>query len=192
MKNNKEFEVQPLTIGRFKDLEELFGERGACGGCWCMSWRLKRSQFEEQKGVQNKEAMRAILKSGEIPGLIAYIEGCPVGWCAIAPREVYPKLERSRVLKRLDDKPVWSIVCFFVKKEFRGQGISVELIRAAVEFAKTQGATIIEGYPIEPKDQLPAPFVWTGIVSAFQKAGFIESARRSKTRPIMRYVAKKQ
>jgi hypothetical protein len=104
------FEYHSLTPDRWGDLEELFGARGACGGCWCMLWRLKRSEFEKQKGAQNKAAFKAVVDSGEAPGILAYANGSPIGWCALAPRETYPSLGRSRVLKRIDYKPVWSIV----------------------------------------------------------------------------------
>lgn len=182
-------EVHPVTPERWQDLEALFGERGACGGCWCMWWRLSRSQFEQQKGQQNREAFRAIVLSAEVPGLLAYKDGQPIAWCALAPRERYPVLERSRTLKRIDDEPVWSITCFFVAKPFRRQGVTLKLLRAAVAYAKMRGATIVEGYPVEPKQAtMPAVFAWTGLVSAFRKVGFVEVLRRAERRPIMRYV----
>ncbi len=183
-----DFEFHPLTAERWCDLEKLFGERGACGGCWCMWWRLKRSQFEKQKGQKNKKALKKIVDSGEIPGILAYVNGQPIAWCSVAPRETYPVLERSRTLKRIDDEPVWSVVCFFVAKSFRRKGVTVKLLKAAAEYAKEHGARIIEGYPVEPKKtSMPAAFVWTGVASAFRKAGFVEVLRRSETRPIMRY-----
>lgn len=153
-----------------------------------MWWRMKRSQFEKQKGQRNKAALKRIVRSGEIPGLVAYVQGQPIGWCAVAPRETYPVLERSRTLRRIDDQPVWSVVCFFVAKPFRHKGITVELLKAAVEYARKHGARIVEGYPVEPrKSKLPDAFVWTGTSSAFRNAGFVEVLRRSETRPIMRY-----
>jgi GNAT superfamily N-acetyltransferase len=177
----------PLTIDRWKDLESLFGERGACGGCWCMWWRLKRSEFEQQKGKKNKAALKKIVKSGQAPGILAYSEGKAIAWCSIGPREIFPALERSRVLQRIDDKPVWSVVCLFIAKGFRGRGVSVAMLKAAVTYAKRKGATIVEGYPIEPKKgKWPDAFVWTGVPSAYQKAGFKEVHRGSPTRPIMR------
>ena len=179
----------PLTADRFRDLERLFGQRGACGGCWCMWWRLKRSEFEKQKGENNRKALKRIVECGEIPGLLAYADGQPVGWCSVAPREAFGALERSRVLKRVDDRSVWSVVCFFVAKPFRRKGLTVALLRAAIEYAREQGARIVEGYPIEPKKSpAPDPFVWTGLPSAFRRVGFVEVARRSPTRPIMRFV----
>lgn len=179
---------RPVTAARWRDLETLFGERGACGGCWCMWWKLPRSQFEKQKGAGNKRAMKRLIDSGEVPGLLAYSQGRPVAWCAVAPRERYAALERSRILKRVDDSPVWSVVCFFIDKEFRRLGVSTELLRAAVGYAKKKGAKIVEGYPVDPKKgPYPSAFAHTGLASAFLKAGFVEILRRSKTRPIMRY-----
>ena len=178
---------RPLTAERWRDLEKLFGERGACGGCWCMSWRLHRSQFEKQKGVGNKAAFRKIVATGPAPGVLAYSGPEPIGWCAVAPREVHARLENSRVLARLDNQPVWSVTCFFVVKPFRRAGASVQLLKAAVAHAATLGAKIVEGYPVEPKkNPMPDVFAWTGIASAFLRAGFKEVARRSPVRPLMR------
>jgi GNAT superfamily N-acetyltransferase len=187
-----ELEFHPLAIDRWKDLEKLFGERGACGGCWCMWWRLRKSEFERGKGKKNKAALKKIAKSGEAPGILAYAEGKPVAWCSIDPREAFPRLEKARVLKRIDDKPVWSVVCLFVDKGFRKKGVSAGILKAAVEYAKKKGAKIVEGYPIEPKKgRWPDAFVWTGVPSAYLKAGFKEVHRASPSRPIMRYFIKK-
>jgi GNAT superfamily N-acetyltransferase len=179
-------EFAPVTSERWADLEALFGERGACGGCWCMAWRLARSRFEAQKGAGNRKALRKLVREGPPPGILAYRDGRPIGWCAIAPRECYPALDRSRVMARVDDKPVWSVTCLFVEKSARQRGVSRKLLQAAAAFARSQGARLVEGYPVEPGQRLPDPFVWTGLASAFRSAGFREVARRSKTRPIMR------
>lgn len=187
-----ELEFHPLTLDRWKDLERLFGKRGACGGCWCMWWRLKRTEFERQKGEKNKAALKKIVRSGQVPGILAYADEKAIAWCSVGPRETYPALERSKVLKRIDDKPVWSVVCFFVAKPFRRKGVSVSILRATVEYAKKNGAKIVEGYPVEPKKgRWPDAFVWTGLPSAFLKVGFKEVHRGSPTRPIMRYFIKK-
>ncbi len=178
---------RPLTPGRWADLEALFGERGACGGCWCMYWRLARARFETQKGEGNRRALRRLVGSGRPPGVLAYLDGKPAGWCAVAPREEYPALVRSRILQPVDAQPVWSVTCFFIAKEHRGKGVSVELLKAAVTFARKHGAKIVEGYPVEPKKGgIPDVFAWTGLASAFGRAGFQEVARRSVTRPILR------
>jgi GNAT superfamily N-acetyltransferase len=180
-------EVLPLTRERWNDVETLFGPRGACGGCWCMFWRLPRGEFSRGKGEGNRRAFQALVRRGEEPGLLAYADGVPVGWCALAPREAYPSLARSRVLAPVDDKPVWSVSCFFIARGWRRKGVTVALLRAAAAHAAARGGKILEGYPIAPKKgEVPAAFAWTGLVGGFTKAGFEEAARRSATRPIMR------
>jgi GNAT superfamily N-acetyltransferase len=179
---------RPVTPARWPDLARLFGPRGACGGCWCMHWRLRRQDYERRKGEGNRRALRRIVARGEEPGLLAYLDGEPVAWCAVAPRERYPTLERSRILARLDDTPVWSIVCLFVARRQRNRGITQALLRAAAEHVRRRGGRVLEGYPVEPlKDRMPEVFAFTGLASAFRKAGFAEAGRRSPTRPIMRY-----
>lgn len=189
-RNVSGLEFHPLTPEKWADVEQLFGQRGACGGCWCMSWRLARSDFVRQRGEMNRKALKGLVYSGKIPGILAYSEGQPIGWCAVAPREAFPRLKGSRILRQVDDKPVWSVVCFFVAKAFRGKGMSVRLLDAALNHVRRQGGNIVEGYPVEPNRDWrpPDPFVYTGLASAFRRAGFVEVCRRSRTRPIMRYV----
>ncbi len=179
-------EFHPLTSERWPDLERLFGPNGACGGCWCMWWRLTAAQFQKQKGPGNREALKSIVESGEVPGIIAYSQDAPVGWCSLAPREAYPRLERSRTLKRVDDKPVWSVVCFFVAKPWRRKGVTEALLEAAREYAANRGAHLLEAYPVESRGTIPDAFAYTGLASTFRKAGFDEVLRRSPKRPIMR------
>ncbi len=177
------------TPPRWKDVEALFGERGACGGCWCMAWRLRNKDWVAGKGAGNKRAFKKIVTSGSKPGVLAYHGREPVAWCAVAPREEYESLARSRVLAPVDDRPVWSISCLFVLRPYRRRGVSVPLLRATVELAAKRGARIVEGYPTQPHaEKAPDAFIWTGVPSAFRSAGFKEVARRSKTRPIMRYL----
>jgi GNAT superfamily N-acetyltransferase len=153
-----------------------------------MWWRLKRSEFDKQKGEGNRKGLKSIVDSGEIPGILTYLKSSAVGWCAVAPRERFPALERSRILARVDEKPVWSVVCLFVDKIHRKAGISRELLKGAVDYVKSCGGTIVEGYPVEPrKDRMPDVFAFTGLASAYLKSGFKEVARRSETRPIMRF-----
>jgi len=178
----------PLTPDRWNDFEALFGRNGACGGCWCMLWRLPRKQFDIQKGDLNHAAMKALVESGAEPGLLAYHRGEAVGWCALAPRADYPALERSRILKPVDEQPVWSVSCLFVHRKYRKQGVATALLNSATSHVQHRGGNILEGYPVEPRGdkEIPAAFAWTGIPSAFLSAGFHEVARRSETRPIMR------
>ena len=184
-----QLKFHPATASRWPDIEILFGERGACGGCWCMAWRLRPKEWAAGKGTGNKRAFKKIVTAGEEPGVIGYLKKQPIAWCAIAPRASYSFLERSRVLCPIDGHPVWSISCLFIVKPYRRQGLAAPLLRAAVEFAKNHGAKIVEGYPTEPsKNVIPDPFLWTGTPKAFQQAGFVEVARRSQTRPLFRYM----
>ena len=151
-------EKEPLSALEFHPLNHSrgmilsgFGEHGACGGCWCMFWRLKRSEFDRQKGEGNRKAMKAIVDSGEVPGILAYEGNRPVGWCSVAPRTTFPVLNRSRILKKFDDTPVWSVACFFIDKTHRHKGLSVQLLRAAVDYVKQRDGTVLEGYPVEPE-----------------------------------------
>jgi GNAT superfamily N-acetyltransferase len=182
--------IEPVAPARWPHLELLLGERGGCGGCWCMTWRLPAAQFERDKGARNRTALRRLVETGPPPGILAYDGDTPIGWCAIAPREEYVRLARSRVLKPIDDTPVWSISCLFVARPFRQRGVSVALLRAAATFAGEHGARVVEGYPVVPyAEQMPDAFAWTGTVAAFVAAGYDEVARGSPTRPIMRRTA---
>jgi len=182
------FRFEPLTPDRWDDFADLFGPRGAVGGCWCMWWRVKkRSDWERDKGAANKRAFRKVVQRGAEPGVLAYHEGRAVGWCAIAPRDDYPSLERSRVAARVDDKPVWSVSCLFIHKDYRRRGLSVALLKAAADFVRERGGKIVEGYPVIPKNNdMPGVFAFTGLYPAFERAGFKEVARRSETRAVMR------
>jgi GNAT superfamily N-acetyltransferase len=183
---------RPLTRSRWEDFERLFGKSGACAGCWCMWWRITRSEFDRTTGALRRRAMKRIVESGKVPGILAYAGRDPVGWVSVAPREHFPVLGRSRVLKPIDDKPVWSVVCFFIRKDFRRRGMTEELIRAAVDYAGRKGARIVEGYPIDTaKSDVSNMSAFTGLASAFRRAGFRERARRSPKRPIMRYTIKR-
>ena len=156
-----------------------------------MWFKMKRKDFEMRKGDGNKKAMRKIIRDGVVPGILAYVDGVPVGWCAVEPRVKYSALERSRILKPVDDAPVWSIPCLFVAKAFRKKGLSAKLLKAAVDYVASRGGKIVEGYPVEPKKSaMPDVFMYHGLASAFLKAGFREVERRSETRPIMRFTIK--
>lgn len=178
--------IHPLTPARWKDFEKLFGKNGACVGCWCLWWRLPRKDWVAQKGEGNRKAMQRLVNGDAPPGLLAYVDGEPAGWCAVAPRTDYVRLANSRVLKPVDEQPVWSITCFFVARAFRRRGLTVALLEAAAKFARKQGAKILEGYPTDPRKDQPDAFVFTGLASAFRKAGFEEVARYSPSRPIFR------
>ncbi len=182
-----EYTIQPVTSERWADLESLFGPHGVYG-CWCMWWRLSRAEFEAHSKAERREQMKAIVEADAVPGLLAYAGEKPVGWISLGPRPVFPRLERSRLAKPVDDQPVWSIVCFFVERHFRRQGVTVALLKGAIEYARQQGARILEAYPVDKPGDQPDAGVYMGLAEAFRKAGFEEVARRSETRPIMRYI----
>ena len=183
-----ELSFHPLTAERWPDFIRLFGERGVGGGCWCMGWRLPKKQYERQKGERNKRAMHTLVREGCVPGLLAYFGADPIGWCAVAPRDAYPALERSRSRKPVDQRAVWSISCVYVARAYRRRHLSTELIKAAVAYVAANGGQIVEGYPVPVKaGVISTNYAFTGFVSAFEAAGFTECQRRTSTRPIVRY-----
>ncbi len=183
-----DFSFAPADPEHWADLEALFSERGAQNGCWCMYWRVPRTDFQRNYGAGNKRAFKETIESGVVPGILAYHQGKPVGWCSVAPRQDFTVLGRSPVLKPVDDQPVWSIVCFFVTKPYRRSGLSRLLIQAAVQYAKEHGARIVEAYPVEGEARSIEYERYRGLTTTFTKAGFTEVLRRSEKRPIMRYV----
>jgi GNAT superfamily N-acetyltransferase len=150
-----------------------------------MVWRVPRGRFDQQKGAGNRRALRALVEQAP-PGILAYAGKTAVGWCAVAPREQYPVLGRSRLFPPSGEEAVWSISCLFIARSNRGRGLSSELARAAAAYAFSQGARVVEGYPYEPGKRTAPAFVWTGLVSSFERAGFHEAARPSRTRRLMR------
>lgn len=180
--------IEPLTRERWPDLEKLFGPNGADAGCWCMWFRSTRQEFRDNRGATNREAFHAIVDESELaPGLLAYIGGEAVGWVSLAPRGDYTRLARSRVAKRIDDAPVWSIVCFFIARAARGQGVMHALVGGAVEYARRHGARLIEAYPQDPEGGRPsADAAFVGLLTVFERAGFVEVARHTPNRPLVR------
>jgi GNAT superfamily N-acetyltransferase len=181
-------EVQPASPDRWHDLETLFGERGAEAGCWCMFWRLGPTRFMQQSASEHKEALKAMFDDGQVPGLLLYGDGQVMGWCGIGPRETFPALDRSRIFKRVDEQPVWSIVCFYVAQPFRRKGVMRRLLTGALAYVKEHGARIVEGYPRDPAGSLPNARGYRGIASTFREVGFVEVGRASATQVTMRYI----
>jgi GNAT superfamily N-acetyltransferase len=182
--------IAPLTKNNWNSFVQLFGEKGACGNCWCMYHRLKKSDFIEGKtGNGNRERMHTLVRNDAPTGILGIYEGKAIAWCAFAPREHFLKLENSRVHKRIDDLPVWSIPCFFIDKKFRRLGVSVALLKGVIAYARAQGIKIIEAYPTIPTQEagLPDSFAWVGLYKSFERAGFSIVDRTSKNRPMVRY-----
>jgi GNAT superfamily N-acetyltransferase len=178
-------EFHPVTPDRWPDLEEFFGQ-GGHANCWCMWWRLKGPEFDSQRGEERKQGLKAIVDSGEVPGLLAYAGARPIAWCSIGPRETFGRLERSPTLKRVDDRPVWSIVCFFVSKPYRGKGLMLPFLDSVLDYAGSRGAETVEGYPIDAAGGLAGYSGYTGIASTYRKAGFVDVLHRSGRKMIMR------
>jgi len=184
--------IRPVTPERWPDLEAIFNARGCsiARGCWCMCYRRSGARPPLPRGMTRAKANRADLKalvdSGKPPGLIAYRGRAPVGWISLGPREEFAKLERSPVMKPVDDKPVWSVICFVIPSEHRRQGVAHTLLRGAIDYARKHGATLLEAYPVDKRGRASDDTMWFGAKSMYDRAGFKEVARRKPTRPIVR------
>jgi GNAT superfamily N-acetyltransferase len=176
--------IRPLTPDLWPALEDLFGQNGACYGCWCMYWRIGNA-YRKSPREKNKAAFYEIVKRGPSPGLLAFDGDLPVGWCQLTPRHALPWLERSWRLKRVDNLRVWSISCFYVRKGYRKKGITSALIAAAVKAAKKAGAPALEAYPLDAR--LTPSSSGTGYATTFARAGFKVVGRHVPPRPILRH-----
>jgi hypothetical protein len=184
-----QLKFEPLTKNNWGKFVQLFGDNGACGNCWCMYYRLPKSEFLEGKVDEgNKRAMQEIVWENKPTGILGLFEGQAVAWCAFAPREDFIRLENSRVHKRIDNESVWSITCFFIDKYYRRSGVSVEILKGVIRYAGKNNIKIIEAYPAIPtQDKLPDSFLWIGLFKSFERAGFEIVDRTSKNRPMVRY-----
>jgi GNAT superfamily N-acetyltransferase len=183
------FEARPLTPETWSDLEALFALPGGSivRGCWCMYYRTTGPvSVSAAAGVEHRAQLCDLVESGVRPGLVGYADGRPAGWISLGPREDYLKLRRSPVMKPVDDAEVWSIVCTFVAKEFRGQGLQHRLLAAALDFARDNGVRLVEAYPVDKPERSHDDFMFFGSRSLYERAGFTEVVRRSPTRLVMR------
>jgi GNAT superfamily N-acetyltransferase len=179
--------IRPVRPDDWPAIVELFGDRGACGGCWCMYWRLPRGGklWEEVKGRKNRDRFRRLVKAGKVHAVMAFAGERPVGWCCFGPRSTFPRLETVRALRRDWSETTWSIVCFYLPSRWRGAGMGTRLLAAAAREAFARGAREIEGYPVVPKrGRIPAAFAWTGVPAMFERAGMTKLRRRGASRPI--------
>jgi GNAT superfamily N-acetyltransferase len=179
--------VRELSEATWDDFEDVLGKNGGARGCWCMHWRLSIDEWMAGKGDGNKRAMK-LAKQASVPGVVIYRGATPVAWCSLGPRASFPRLERSKLLASIDDKPVCAMTCIFVHRKHRGSGLLSTILDAVCEYAADNGYTIAEGYPVEPRDgrRAGSDTAMTGIASAFLDAGFKELARPRSDRPIMR------
>lgn len=179
------YTIHPLTPQRWDDFVTLFGAHGAVGGCWCMYFR-REGAWQIKSGEQHRAQMQALVQGGAVTGLLAYAGAEPVGWVSLAPRSDYAALARSRVLAPVDEQPVWSIVCFFIARKWRRQGVMRALLKGAVDYAAAHGAQIIEAYPMDHEGQIDDLSAYMGVMKPFLEEGFVEVARRSQHHPVLR------
>jgi GNAT superfamily N-acetyltransferase len=177
------FEARPVTKERWSDLVELF-DQPIARTCFCMFYR--KSGAGTGVGRANRRAMKALVDEGTVPGLIGYEDGVPVAWVSLGPRDDYPKLRRSPIMKPVDDRPVWSIVCFFVDRRARGKGLAERMLAAAVDYARSEGARLVEAYPVDARARKDADEMFFGAKSMYDRMGFREVVRRKPTRPVVR------
>ena len=177
------FEAHPVTEERWPDLVELF-DRPVVRTCFCMYYR--KTGAGTGVGRENRRAMKALVDRGTVPGLIGYEDGVPVAWVSLGGREGYPKLRRSPIMKPVDDRPVWSIVCFFVVRHARGRGLTDRMLEAATDYARAQGARLLKAYPVDRDERSDPDAMYFGARSIYDRAGFEEVARRKPTRPVVR------
>ena len=178
-----QFDFQPVIPERLPDLARFSEEHGKFRYCSCMRWRKRSSQFRRAAKEERVTAREALVQQGIPIGILAYAQGVPIGWCSVAPRETYAALERYEALPRLDDQLVWSVVCFFVDAHFRRQGLTTELLRAAGEYTRSEGAGIVEGYPVEPGSP---SYTYMGSPATFERAGFQDVTPSGQARRVAR------
>ena len=183
------FDARPLTPRTWADLEAVFDLPGGSivRGCWCMYYRRSgKVSVSASAGADNKRQLCDLVDAGVVPGLVGYVDGSPAGWISLGPRGDYAKLRRSPIMKPVDDCDVWSVVCTYVAKRYRGQGVQHQLLRAAVRYAAERGVRILEAYPVDKPERSHDDFMFFGSRSLYESAGFTEVVRRSPTRVVMR------
>jgi GNAT superfamily N-acetyltransferase len=171
-------EIHPATADRFDDVATLLAPKDAdAPACWCLYFRLSSGDFGRVKGAERRETMRRLTGAPDAPGVIAYRDGQPVGWCALGPRDGMGRLQRSRTIPLLAGEGVWSIVCFVVAPGHRRQGVAGALLAGAVEYARSRGAVVVEGYPAATGgERISTAFAYTGTETMFRRAGFTKAA----------------
>jgi GNAT superfamily N-acetyltransferase len=184
----EKWEFHPLTPERWENFEALFGPNGACAGCWCAWFLMTHREFQKSGKEGHKELMRTLVQSGVEPGLIAYADGTPAGWVALAPREHYSRLATSKIMAPVDDQPVWVIPCFFIHRDYRHQGLMEKLLAAAIDYAHGKGVKIIEAFPLEAEGKINAMSLFTGKASVFYKLGFEQAALRGERLVLRKYL----
>ena len=181
--------IRSLTPKDWPVVERLFGSNGACGGCWCMSWRVPRGGklWDESKGDPNKRAFKNLLTKGKVFGALAFADDEPIGWCCVGPRGDFPRLERVKALATSWERDTWSVTCFYIKSKWRRKGVATALLAEATKVARKHGAKELEAYPVKPyTNHVPGAFAWTGVPVLFEKHRFVDVTPPGNSRPIYR------
>jgi GNAT superfamily N-acetyltransferase len=184
------FRFEELQPDLWPAFERLFDPNGACGGCWCMWWRVEsQKNWKEFRGDKAKETFKSLIQKGKAHGMLAFSGDEPVGWCSFGPRIDFPCLARVRAYKRDDISDVWSVTCFFIDRKWRGKGLARGLLRASVEMMKKRGVKIVEGYPMTTtRDgrRLSAGMIWRGPLKIFEELGFKTVQSTNPFKPLVR------
>lgn len=178
------FQYRAVTGENLADLSRFSQEHGKFRYCSCMRWRMTSSEYQRSTKEERIAALENGVRAGKPTGVLAYVDELPVGWCSVAPRHIYQGLERYRALPRLDEEPVWAVVCFFADSRYRRSGMTRGLLKAAVAFAGKQGARIVEGYPVDPGAR---SYTYMGSPATFRSAGFQDVTPIGQKRPVFRY-----
>ncbi len=184
--DGEELRCEPAAAECLSDLADVIGDRGGPGGCWCMFWRLPNAEWRIADATQRKAALAERFAESPPPGVLGYLGDRPVGWCAIAPRDEYPRLQSSPTFAPVDDAPSWAVSCLFIHRTARRRGVATGLVGATVAMADAFGARSIDAIPVPPGGKRGSSDLYTGTPSMFEPLGFIEVARRKPERLIVR------
>ena len=183
VESGPELTFRPVTVENLDDLQSFSGNHGKFGYCSCMRWHMTSSEFSGSSRERRASCLAALVHDGLPIGVLAYMSDEPVAWCSVAPRETFGGLERSRVLRRIDDSPVWSVTCFFLDTRVRRRGVSAALLRAAIDYARSQGAVALEAYPV---DEEARSYRFMGRRRLFERVGFVDVTPPGRSRVVMR------
>lgn len=181
---DSKIQYRAVTPETFTDLTVFSGCHGKFAYCSCMRWRMPSTEYRKSTKESRAKKLGQIVSADLPVGVLAYVSSEPVGWCSIAPRESYQALERYKALPRIDDAKVWSVVCFFVDRRFRRRQLTLGLLKAALEYARSEGANVVEGYPVEPGSRL---YTYMGSPATFRKAGFQDVTPKGQLRKVVRH-----
>lgn len=172
-----------VTSDRLADLDRFSEAHGKFRYCSCMRWRMRSSEFSHSSKDERVAALESLVRAGIPVGILGYVDGEPMAWCSVAPRETYQRLEHYSKLPRIDDEPVWSVVCFFVDSRYRRRGVTTMLLQAAVDYALGSGAAAVEAYPVEPDSK---SYRYMGSPAWYERAGFRDVTPPGYARRVMR------